>query len=158
MGSYYRRLLKEDLFPLRGLRTQVFYKKPVKEGTDFFPLVGILTKNCKACSPCLRTVGVWSWLLFSSLKHLLAWSQHPRAPKRQILLSDSLLSGRKTGFTLFPSLARRCPSHQWAGSLHRRMSLWTGAQPQTKALLELSLHPLADRTLLASPLPTREGS
>lgn len=62
----------------------------------------------------------------------------------------SSLEGRRASGSL-SLLPRRCPTQQWPGSLHGRMSLWPGARPQTKALLELGLHPRANRTVPASP-------
>lgn len=61
------------------------YKKPVKEGVDFFSFVRILLKRNKSCK--IRSPHLWAvwesgaWLLSSSPKHLLAWSRHPGAPQ-----------------------------------------------------------------------------
>lgn len=98
------------------------------------------------------------WLLFSILKHLLVKPQHPRPPllvTQKILTSSFSLPWKKDGPPALPSsLPRRCPTQWWPGSLHRRMSLWPGARPQTKALLEQGLHPQADGTSRLPPLET----
>ena len=109
---------------------------------DFFPLVGTLISHDKDWNvncPRLWAVGVQ---LLASLFKPEAPAGTTSAPQKPsssrfcplILTPSSPLSGRKMGLSLLPSLACRCPSQQWPGSLHRRMSLWPRAQLQTKAL------------------------
>lgn len=97
-------------------------------------------------------VGVWALasLLKPEVSAVTTWASE--APTQQIPPCSLSLPWKEDGpLALSFSLPRRCSTQQWPGSLHRRMSLWPGARPQTKALLELGLHPQADRTVPASP-------
>lgn len=163
VGScYHGRLLRQDPLPTREvceLRISVGNQSE-KEWTS--SLIGLLTKHNKTGKVRVRISGQCGSLGFgfsSQAQSPSGMASAPEGPKQQVLPSRFSLLWKKDGpLARSPSQPRRCPTQQWPGSLHGRMSLWPGARPQTKALLELGLHPQADRTLPASLLPTRERS
>lgn len=97
-------------------------------------------------------VGVWALASLLKPKAPAVMASAPKALRQQIPPCSFSLPWKEDGpLALSFSLPHRCPTQQWPGSLHKRMSLWPGARPQTKALLELGLHPQADGTVPASP-------